>query len=235
MTQDEMVRLEGVTKVYRTDSVETHALRGIDLVIHAGEFTAIAGPSGSGKTTLLNIIGGLDTPTSGRVIVAGRDLTQMSPSELADFRLHTLGFVFQSYNLIEVLSAYENTEFVLLLQGVPKEERRRRAMAILEEVGLAGLANRRPTQLSGGQQQRVAVSRAIVAQPRLVLADEPTANLDSETATRLMKLMLELNRSYGVTFLFSTHDPLVMRMARRLIELRDGKVVSDRTVENSTA
>lgn len=235
MTQDEMVRLEGVTKVYRTDSVETHALRGIDLVIHAGEFTAIAGPSGSGKTTLLNIIGGLDTPTSGRVIVAGRDLTQMSPSELADFRLHTLGFVFQSYNLIEVLSAYENTEFVLLLQGVPKEERRRRAMAILEEVGLAGLANRRPTQLSGGQQQRVAVARAIVAQPRLVLADEPTANLDSETATRLMKLMLELNRTYGVTFLFSTHDPLVMRMARRLIELRDGKVVSDRTVENSTA
>ena len=235
MTQDEMVRLEGVTKVYRTDSVETHALRGIDLVIHAGEFTAIAGPSGSGKTTLLNIIGGLDTPTSGRVIVAGRDLTQMSPSELADFRLHTLGFVFQSYNLIEVLSAYENTEFVLLLQGVPKEERRRRAMAILEEVGLAGLANRRPTQLSGGQQQRVAVARAIVAQPRLVLADEPTANLDSETATRLMKLMLELNRTYGVTFLFSTHDPLVMRMARRLIELRDGKVVSDRTVESSTA
>ncbi len=235
MTQDEMVRLEGVTKVYRTDSVETHALRGIDLVIHAGEFTAIAGPSGSGKTTLLNIIGGLDTPTSGRVIVAGRDLTQMSPSELADFRLHTLGFVFQSYNLIEVLSAYENTEFVLLLQGVPKEERRRRAMAILEEVGLAGFANRRPTQLSGGQQQRVAVARAIVAQPRLVLADEPTANLDSETATRLMKLMLELNRTYGVTFLFSTHDPLVMRMARRLIELRDGKVVSDRTVESSTA
>ncbi len=235
MTQDEMVRLEGVTKVYRTDSVETHALRGIDLVIHAGEFTAIAGPSGSGKTTLLNIIGGLDTPTSGRVIVAGRDLTQMSPSELADFRLHTLGFVFQSYNLIEVLSAYENTEFVLLLQGVPKEERRRRAMAILEEVGLAGFANRRPTQLSGGQQQRVAVARAIVAQPQLVLADEPTANLDSETATRLMKLMLELNRTYGVTFLFSTHDPLVMRMARRLIELRDGKVVSDRTVESSTA
>ncbi len=235
MTREEMVRLEGVTKVYRTDSVETHALRGIDLVIHAGEFTAIAGPSGSGKTTLLNIIGGLDTPTSGRVIVAGRDLTQMSPSELADFRLHTLGFVFQSYNLIEVLSAYENTEFVLLLQGVPKEERRRRAMAILEEVGLAELASRRPTQLSGGQQQRVAVARAIVAQPRLVLADEPTANLDSETATRLMKLMLELNQTYGVTFLFSTHDPLVMRMAHRLIELRDGKVVSDRRVEETPA
>ncbi len=231
MTKEKIVILENVTKIYRTDHVETHALRGIDLEIEEGEFTAIAGPSGSGKTTLLNIIGGLDSPTTGNVIVAGKDITNMSASELADFRLKNLGFVFQSYNLIEVLTAYENTEFVLMLQGISPKERRERVMRLLHEVGIGELADRRPTQLSGGQQQRVAVARAIVGKPRIVLADEPTANLDSDTSVNLLNIMLELNRNYGVTFIFSTHDPLVMKMARRLIKLRDGKIVSDETVE----
>jgi len=222
-----MLEARGVSKVYETRGVETVALRGVDLSIEGGEFTALAGPSGSGKTTLLNLFGGLDAPTEGVVILDGDDLGSLTSSQLAEERLHKLGFVFQAYNLIPVFSARENVEFVMELQGVAPAERRRRAMAILEEVGLGDLADKRPLEMSGGQQQRVAVARAIVSQPRVVLADEPTANLDSKTAGTLLDLMEELNREHGVTFVFSTHDPMVIEKARRTVRLRDGAVVAD--------
>lgn len=222
-----MIRAEGLKKVYRVGEVETWALRGVELEVAEGEFVAVEGPSGSGKTTLLNILGGLDKPTQGRVWVDGQEITGMSRGELAKFRLHNVGFVFQSYNLIEVLSALENAEFVLLLLGVPKAERRRRAMETLRAVGLEELAHRRPNQMSGGQQQRVAVARAVAAKPKLILADEPTANLDSTTSAQLMDLMRRLNQELGITFVFSSHDPLVIERARRVISLRDGRVVSD--------
>ncbi|GIX06065.1 MAG: ABC transporter ATP-binding protein [Candidatus Poribacteria bacterium] len=224
---DEVIRLEGVTKVYRMGEVEVPALRGVDLVVRRGEFAALAGPSGSGKTTLLNLIGGLDVPTEGRVLLAGRPLDQMSGRELSDFRRDHIGFIFQAYNLIPVLSAYENVEYVLLLQRVPEVERRKRVLEILEAVGLKGMEHRRPAQLSGGQQQRVAVARAMVTRPDLILADEPTANLDSATGEALLDMMRSLNQQYGMTFLFSTHDPMIMERARRLILLRDGRVVQD--------
>ncbi|MEO0255657.1 MAG: ABC transporter ATP-binding protein, partial [candidate division WOR-3 bacterium] len=203
------------------------ALRGINLEVDEGEFVAIAGPSGSGKTTLLNIIGGLDKPTSGSVIVDGVDLGALSKSALADYRLRKVGFVFQSYNLIEVLTALENAEFVLLLQKVPKAERRARAKEVLEAMGMGEYLNKRPNRLSGGQQQRIAVARALAHNPRIVLADEPTANLDSATASGLLDMMREMNERYGVTFVFSTHDRLVMDKAKRVILLRDGVVVGD--------
>jgi putative ABC transport system ATP-binding protein len=222
-----LIEIKNLKKTYSDHGVEAPALRGINLEIEAGEFTAIAGPSGSGKTTLLNIIGGLDRPSSGTVIVDGVDLSTLSRSALADYRLRKVGFVFQSYNLIEVLTTAENAEFVLLLQKVPKSERRARVYEILEAMGMAEYLNKRPNQLSGGQQQRIAVARAIAHNPRIVLADEPTANLDSATAAGLLDLMRAMNERYGVTFLFSTHDRLVMEKARRVVLLRDGLVVED--------
>ena len=224
---DKIVELTGVKKDYGQAEVVVHALRGIDLQLGAGEFTTVAGPSGSGKSTLLNIIGGLDRPSSGSVAVAGQDIGNLGRGALSRLRLERIGFVFQSYNLLPVLTAYENAEYVLLLRGVPAAERRRQVMAILQEVGLAGMENRFPRELSGGQQQRVAIARAIVAEPALVLADEPTANVDSETAEALLDLMDKLNRERGVTFLFSTHDRRVMRRARRLIQLVDGRIERD--------
>ena len=222
-----VVEVRNLTKVYRVGRVETPAVQGVTFEVREGEFTALAGPSGSGKTTLLNLIGGLDIPTAGEVTVAGVHLNRLSLNQLADFRLWNLGFVFQTYNLIEVLTALENVEFPLLLQGVSARERRRRAQEALEQVGLGEFLHRRPQELSGGQQQRVAVARALVTRPRLVLADEPTANLDTETGLRLIHLMERLNRDLGVTFLFSTHDPKVIEAAHRVIRLRDGRIVED--------
>ena len=218
------VRAERVTKIYHQDSVAVTALQDVDLEIAEGEFVALVGPSGSGKSTLLNLIGGLDRPTAGRMWVASEDLGLLSRRALAELRLKRIGFVFQEYNLIPVLSALENVEYVMLLQGVPDNERRERAVTILSEVGLAGLEDRRPGELSGGQQQRVAVARAIVTAPALVLADEPTANLDSATGAALMDLMRQLNEGKGVTFVFSTHDPMVMGRAKRLVRLKDGRI-----------
>ena len=217
----------GVSKIYRQGTVDVPALRGLDIQLHEGEFAVLAGSSGSGKTTLLNLIGALDQPTDGSLVVDGRDLSQLSGRELAELRLRRLGFVFQAYNLVPVLTAYENAEYVLLLQGVAAEERKRRVTELLNAVGLEGLAHRRPSELSGGQQQRVAVARAIAAEPALVLADEPTANLDSRTATELIVMMHQLNKERGVTFLFSSHDPKVIHKAERVIQLEDGKIVSD--------
>jgi putative ABC transport system ATP-binding protein len=222
-----IVEAKGVRKVYESRGVETLALDGVDLVLEEGEFTALAGPSGSGKTTLLNLLGALDVPTAGSVVIDGDNLADLSPAELSDLRMRKLGFVFQSYNLIPVFSARENVEFVMELQGVAREERKRRALEALAEVGLDGLGAKRPLEMSGGQQQRVAVARAIVGRPRMILADEPTANLDSETAARLLEVMARLNLDHGITFLFSTHDPAVMAAARRLVTLRDGGIVDD--------
>ena len=227
MSEVVIAEAEGVHKLYDTRGVETLALDGIDLTVAAGEFTALAGPSGSGKTTLLNILGALDVPSEGTVRIEGRDLAPLSSAELSDLRMHKLGFVFQAYNLIPVFTARENVEFVMELQQVGASARKQRALEVLEEVGLGGLGDKRPLEMSGGQQQRVAVARAIVARPSMVLADEPTANLDSETAARLLDLMSELNRNHGITFLFSTHDPAVMEAARRLVRLHDGRIVSD--------
>lgn len=225
--QQTIVEVNGVTKVYHQGKVEVQALDDLTMTIAAGEFTALVGPSGSGKTTLLNMIGGLDAPDSGSLAIAGKRLDQLSSTEVTRLRLESVGFVFQAYNLIPVLSALENVEYVMLLQGVPKEERRQRARDILDEVGLNGMHGRRPVEMSGGQQQRVAVARAIASNPAIVLADEPTANLDSHTATELLDLMREMNTRHGVTFVFATHDELVMRYARRIVRLRDGKIIED--------
>lgn len=218
---------EGVTKVYSDDGVPVHALRGIDLTIERGEFSALVGPSGSGKTTFLNIISGLDIPTDGKVWLNGKLLSRMSGNALSDFRRDNIGFVFQAYNLIPVLTVEENIEYIMLLQKVPKSERHERVLAILEEVGLGGMGNRKPTQLSGGQQQRVAIARAMVSQPAIILADEPTANLDSKIGAELLDMMYRLNVQSGMTFIFSTHDPMVMARARRLITLKDGEIERD--------
>ena len=217
-----------VKKSYRQGEVDIHALRNISLVIEKGEFTAVAGPSGSGKTTLLNLVGGLDASDAGSIVVDGNAIEEMSQSRLAHLRLHKIGFVFQAYNLIPVLSAAENVEFVMLLQGLSSHERQQRAKAVLDDVGLAGKYDRRPAELSGGQQQRVAVARAIVSNPSIVLADEPTANLDSETGNGLLEMMKKMNEEKKVTFIFSTHDKMVMDYARRLILLRDGRLAEDR-------
>jgi putative ABC transport system ATP-binding protein len=224
-----------VTKVYETRGVKTQALDGVSLALEMGEFTALAGPSGSGKTTLLNLLGALDSPTSGKIRLDGRELSELSPAALSELRLRKLGFVFQAYNLIPVLSARENVEFVMELQGVPLAERRKRANEVLERVELDGLGDKRPLEMSGGQQQRVAVARAIASRPSIVLADEPTANLDSGTAQRLLDLMHQLNREDDVTFLFSTHDPQVMESARRLVRLRDGKIIEDHGKSSTAA
>jgi putative ABC transport system ATP-binding protein len=221
-----LVDADQLVKTYDTGKVEAKALRGLTLQVHEGEFTAIVGPSGSGKTTFLNLVGALDTATDGRVTVLGHDIARLSRHARADMRLHSLGFVFQAYNLVPVLTARENIEFVLELQGVDRE-RRARAEELLDRLGLAEYANRRPNELSGGQQQRVAVARAVAARPRLVLADEPTANLDSENAESLLQMMRELNREQNITFLFSTHDPRVVAYARRVVTLVDGRVARD--------
>ena len=220
------VRTKKLTKIYRQDSIEVRALDGVDLDIESGEFMALVGPSGSGKSTLLNIIGGLDRPTSGQLWVDGQELEPLSTRALTDLRLRRIGFVFQEFNLIPVLTALENVEYVMLLQGAPDSARRERARTILADVGLAGMEDRRPGELSGGQQQRVAVARAIVSEPAIVLADEPTANLDSATGAALMDLMRRLNETKGVTFVFSTHDAMVMERARRLVRLKDGRIVN---------
>lgn len=222
-----IVSLQKVTKDYGEGDALTHALRGVDLMVEAGEFTAMAGPSGSGKSTLLNIIGGLDRPTAGRVEVDGREINTLSKTELSLLRRDRIGFIFQSYNLIPVLTALENAEYVLMLQGIPTAERRERVREVLKEVGLEGLEKRYPRQLSGGQQQRVAIARAIVSEPALVLADEPTANVDSDTGKSLLDLMRRLNETKGVTFFFSTHEEAVMKRARRLLQIRDGVILND--------
>ena len=216
-----------VDKIFQQGELAVHALSGIDLEIAGGGFVCLSGPSGSGKTTLLNMLGGLDRPSHGEITVADQRIDLMRMSELAELRLRHIGFVFQAYNLIPVLNARENVEFVMQLQGVPATERRTLAMAILDEVGLKGMEERRPGDLSGGQQQRVAVARAIVSKPALILADEPTANLDSGTAEKLMQQMRELNEHIGTTFVISTHDKLVMSFAKRLIKLHDGKIIDD--------
>ena len=217
-----------VQKTYLQGQIEVNALKDITLSIQKGEFLAVAGPSGSGKTTLLNLVGGLDLLDSGSIIVDGNAFDKMSQSQLANLRLHKVGFVFQAYNLIPVLSAAENVEFVMLLQGIPANERRERARAILDDVGLEGKYDRRPSELSGGQQQRVAVARAIVSNPSIVLADEPTANLDSKTGNGLLEMMQKMNVEKSVTFIFSTHDQMVMDYARRLILLHDGRLTDDK-------
>jgi putative ABC transport system ATP-binding protein len=222
-----MVECQGVTKIYQQGEVTVPALRGVDLSVEAGEFAALAGPSGSGKTTLLNLIGGLDRPGEGSIIVAGNDYAEMKDAQMAELRLNHIGFVFQAYNLIPVLSAVENVEYVMLLQDVPAGERRERAKEILDEVGLEGRYNHRPAELSGGQQQRVAVARAIVSNPSIVLADEPTANLDSKTGAALLEMMAVMNERREVTFIFSTHDRQVMEFARRLVRIKDGRVDED--------
>jgi putative ABC transport system ATP-binding protein len=227
-----IVELTDVRKSYRQGNLEVKALNGVSLSIQKGAFLALAGPSGSGKTTLLNVIGGLDVADSGSITVDGNILNEMTQSELASLRLHKVGFVFQSYNLVPVLSAVENVEFVMLLQGIPPAERRDRARTILDDVGLEGTYDRRPAELSGGQQQRIAVARAIVSSPSIVLADEPTANLDSTTGKGLLEMMVELNQKKKVTFIFSTHDPMVMDYARRLVLIRDGLVADDQIREN---
>lgn len=223
-----IVECVNVNKTYHQGNVKVRALQNVNLSIDKGGFVALAGPSGSGKTTLLNIIGGLDLADSGSIVVDGNDFDKMNPSQLANLRLHKVGFVFQSYNLIPVLSALENVEFVMLLQGLSSIERQKRAKAILDEVGLEDRYDRRPGELSGGQQQRVAVARAIVSNPSIVLADEPTANLDSPTGKGLLKIMKQMNKKKNVTFIFSTHDKMVMDHAERIIYLRDGIVASDK-------
>jgi putative ABC transport system ATP-binding protein len=228
-----IVECRGVTKFYRQGSIDVPALRGIDLSIAKGDFASLAGPSGSGKSTLLNVIGGLDRPSAGSVKVDGQEITGLGGNALADLRLHKIGFVFQSYNLIPVLSAVENVEFVLQLMGEERTKRRARAEEVLHDVALDGLQNRRPARLSGGQQQRVAVARALASRPAIVLADEPTANLDTKTADDLITLMSHLNEKFGVTFLMATHDSRVTARTRRHIVITDGRVaVDERRVAN---
>ncbi len=222
---DRVVECAGVGRTYDDDTVPVHALRDVDFALEAGEWVSLAGPSGSGKSTLLHVIGGLDQPNAGTVVVDGVDVIQLSEAQLSDLRLRRIGFVFQSYNLIPVLSALENVEFIMQLQGVAGAERRQRALETLDSLGLAELADRRPGEMSGGQQQRVAIARAIVTNPVLLLADEPSANLDTATTQELLDLLQKLNRERGVTILTATHDPMVMSYATRQVNLRDGSIV----------
>ena len=222
-----IVSIQDVYKTYQETRVPVKALRGVSIEISPGEFTAIVGPSGSGKTTLLNIIGGLDRPTQGTIVVNGTDISTLTDNQLIDFRKNNIGFVFQSYNLIPVLTAKENVEFVMLLQDQPKKKRDARTKELMEAVGLADRMHNRPAELSGGQQQRVAVARALAPKPSFILADEPTANLDSKSTANLLDMMARLNREENVTFIFSTHDQRVIDRARRVITIEDGKVLSD--------
>ncbi len=226
-----LIELKNITKVYPLGTQQVRAVDDVSLTIDAGEFTVLAGPSGSGKTTLLNMIGCLDRPSAGQVLIHGRDVGRRSARELSDFRLHNIGFIFQSYNLIPVLTAEENAEFTLMLQGVPKPLRQERIRTLFAELGIDGLEGRKPNDLSGGQQQRVAIARAMAAEPAVILADEPTANLDSKTSEDLLRLMRRLNEGQKTTFIFSSHDSLVIRLARRVIHLKDGRLESDRLQE----
>jgi len=230
-----LIELKNVTKIYDDTAVEVKALNNVGLKIEKEEFTAIVGPSGSGKTTLLNIIGGLDKPTSGNIVINETDISTFKTDQMIDFRLHNIGFVFQAYNLIPVFTAKENVEFIMLLQGVEKEERERNAVEFLNAVDLKDRINSRPSELSGGQQQRVAVARALASKPSFVLADEPTANLDSVTANNLIDIMEKLNKENKMTFIFSTHDARVIKRAHRVVTLRDGAIESDEITENATA
>ena len=226
-----IIQAKNIYKVYNETNVPVYALNGVDLEIEKGEFTAIVGPSGSGKTTLLNIIGGLDLPSEGDIFIEGTNLKSLSSRKLIDFRLHNIGFVFQAYNLIPVLTAMENTEFILELQGMPKKDREKRAMEILETVDIADKKDHKPGQLSGGQQQRVAVARALASRPKYIIADEPTANLDSKSTEELLTLMKKMNEKFETTFVFATHDQRVMDKARRIVTIEDGKVKSDENFE----
>ncbi|WOK08220.1 ABC transporter ATP-binding protein [Imperialibacter roseus] len=222
-----VINAKNISKTYNPDKVPVHALNHVDLEIKKGEFTAIVGPSGSGKSTLLNIIGGLDVPTEGTIELGGEDISKFSDNELIDFRLQHIGFVFQAYNLIPVLTAEENVEFIMLLQKQTEKDRKARTVELLTKVGLKDQMNRRPSELSGGQQQRVAVARALASRPEFILADEPTANLDSHSTATLLDMMANMNEKEGATFVFSTHDQRVIDKARRVITLEDGKIVSD--------
>jgi putative ABC transport system ATP-binding protein len=222
-----VIEIQNLQKIYNESEVMVHAVNNVTLDFNEGEFAAIVGPSGSGKTTLLNMIGGLDSPTSGEVMVGGSVMSTLKGSELTDFRLNNIGFVFQAYNLIPVLTAKENTEFVMRLQGKTNEECEKRSAELLKAVGLGERINARPNKLSGGQQQRVAVARALASKPKFVLADEPTANLDSKSTETLLDIMEKLNKEYNITFIFSTHDARVVKKARRVITLEDGKILSD--------
>ena len=230
-----VARCRGLTRTYQDEAVPVQALVDVDFELRAGEFVSLAGPSGSGKSTLLNLIGGLDRPTSGEVYVDGVALSTLNEAQLSDLRLNKIGFVFQAYNLIPVLSARENVEFIMQLQGVSANERSERAVRMLDSLGIGDLANRRPGELSGGQQQRVAVARAIVTNPVLLLADEPSANLDSTTTEELLGLLTRINREHGVTILTATHDPVVMSYAGRHVQLRDGRIVSDEKADSVAA
>jgi putative ABC transport system ATP-binding protein len=223
-----VIEIQDVYKIYNDSEVKVNAVNGINLSVEEGEFAAIVGPSGSGKTTLLNLIGGLDSPTSGSIHIAGIRIDQLKGSRLIDFRLRNIGFVFQSYNLIPVLTAKENVEFIMQMQGVSVKERSKRTIELLESVGLGDRTESRPARLSGGQQQRVAVARALASKPKFILADEPTANLDSKSTENLLDIMEKLNKEENITFIFSTHDARVMKKARRVITVEDGKVISDK-------
>ena len=222
-----IIDIRNVVKIYNDSEVKVHAINGITLAIEEGEFTAIVGPSGSGKTTLLNMLGGLDKPTEGEIIVGGTNIGNLKGSKLIDFRLYNIGFVFQSYNLIPVLTAKENVEFIMQMQKIPAKDRYKRTRELLESVGLGDRLDSRPNKLSGGQQQRVAVARALASKPKFILADEPTANLDSKSTENLLDIMEKLNRDEKITFIFSTHDARVVKKARRVITIEDGKVISD--------
>ncbi len=222
-----VIEIKDLNKIYNSTEVKVHAVNGVTLDFQEAEFAAIVGPSGSGKTTLLNLLGGLDYPTSGQILIDGVDLSILKSSALIDFRMRNIGFVFQAYNLIPVLTAKENIEFIMSLQKIASKERDERTFELLKAVGLADRAESRPAKLSGGQQQRVAVARALASKPKFVLADEPTANLDSKSATTLLEIMEKLNHEEKITFIFSTHDPRVVKMAHRVITLEDGRVVSD--------
>lgn len=226
-----IINLKNIEKTYNDNRVPVHAVRGIDLEISEGEFTAIVGPSGSGKTTLLNMIGGLDKPTKGEIVIADNNISNLNSKEIIDFRLKNIGFVFQAYNLIPVLTVSENVEFIMQLQGIEKAKRKERTRELLDKVGILDKAKMRPSELSGGQQQRVAVVRALASKPRFVLADEPTANLDSKSAENLLDIMEKLNKEENITFIFSTHDARVMKKARRIVTVEDGKVKKDERVD----
>jgi len=226
-----IIKAVNITKIYNETVVPVHALNGVDLEVEEGEFTAIVGPSGCGKTTLLNILGGLDHPTTGTVKIGNTDVTNMRDRDLIDFRLRNIGFVFQAYNLIPVLTTFENVEFIMLLQKQDKKTRTARVMELLDQMGITEKANQRPSELSGGQQQRVAVARALASKPKFILADEPTANLDSKATSNLLDIMAQMNKEEKATFIFSTHDQRVIDKARRVVTLEDGKIVSDKTRE----
>ncbi len=222
-----VIEIKSLTKIYNGGEVQVKAVNGIDIEFKEGEFTAVVGPSGSGKTTFLNMLGGLDRPTSGQVIIGGVDVWSLNSRQLIDFRMNNIGFVFQSYNLIPVLTAGENVEFIMQLQGKPKKERQARTRELLNAVGIGDRVNSRPSKLSGGQQQRVAVARALASKPEFILADEPTANLDSHSTTSLLELMSNMNKKYNTTFIFATHDQRVMDKARRIVTIEDGKILKD--------